>query len=60
MSGNVGIFADLILLALLLIGFGIQDSILPIVDKQSEQLTHNDMTIVLSDEKALTLSLIHI
>ena len=41
--------------ALLLIGFGIQDSILPIVDKQSEQLTHNDMTIVLSDEKALTM-----
>ena len=41
--------------ALLLIGFGIQDSILPIVDKQSEQLTHNDMTIALSDEKALTM-----
>ena len=32
--------------ALLLIGFGIQDSILPIVDKQSGQLTHNDLTIV--------------
>ncbi len=40
--------------ALLLIGFGIQDSILPIVDKQSGQLTHNDLTISLSDEKALT------
>ena len=41
--------------ALLLIGFGIQDSILPIVDKQSGQLTHNDLTISLSDEKALTM-----
>ncbi len=40
--------------ALLLIGFGIQDSILPIVSKQSTELTHNDMTIALSDEKALT------
>ena len=40
--------------ALLLIGFGIQDSILPIVSKQSTELTHNDMTISLSDEKALT------
>ena len=40
--------------ALLLIGFGIQDSILPIVDKQSTQLTHNDLTVALSDEKALT------
>ena len=41
--------------ALLLIGFGIQDSILPIVDKQSGELTHNDLTIALSDEKALTM-----
>jgi len=41
--------------ALLLIGLGIQDSILPIVDKQSSELTHNDMTISLSDEKALTM-----
>ena len=40
--------------ALLLIGFGIQDSILPIVSKQSTELTHNDLTIALSDEKALT------
>ena len=40
--------------ALLLIGFGIQDSILPIVSRQSTELTHNDMTISLSDEKALT------
>ena len=43
--------------ALLLIGFGIQDSILPIVDKQSGQLTHNDLTISLSDEKALTMEI---
>ena len=40
--------------ALLLIGFGIQDSLLPIVAKQSTELTHNDLTISLSDEKALT------
>ena len=41
--------------ALLLIGFGIQDSLLPIVDKQSAELTHNDLTISLSSEKALTV-----
>ena len=41
--------------ALLLIGFGIQDSLLPIVDKQSTELTHNDLTISLSSEKALTV-----
>ena len=40
--------------ALLLIGFGIQDSLLPIVEKQSAELTHNDLTISLSSEKALT------
>ena len=40
--------------ALLLIGFGLQDSLLPIVTKQTEQLTHNDLIISLSDEKALT------
>ncbi len=40
--------------ALLLIGFGIQDALLPIVDKQSTELTHNDLTISLSSEKALT------
>ena len=40
--------------ALLLIGFGIQDALLPIVDKQSAELTHNDLTISLSSEKALT------
>ena len=41
--------------ALLLIGFGVQDSLLPIVDKQSAELTHNDLTISLSSEKALTV-----
>ena len=41
--------------ALLLIGFGVQDSLLPIVDKQSTELTHNDLTISLSSEKALTV-----
>ena len=41
--------------ALLLIGFGIQDSLLPIVDKQGAELTHNDLTISLSSEKALTV-----
>ena len=41
--------------ALLLIGFGIQDSLLPIVTKQSTELTHNDMSITLSDPKALTM-----
>lgn len=40
--------------ALLLIGFGIQDSLLPIVTKQSTELTHNDLTISLSDPAALT------
>ena len=40
--------------ALLLIGFGIQDSLLPIVTKQSSELTHNDLTITLSDARALT------
>ena len=41
--------------ALLLIGFGIQDALLPIVDKQCAELTHNDLTISLSSEKALTV-----
>ena len=47
--------ACLLLSALLLIGFGIQDSLLPIVTKQSTELTHNDMSITLSDPKALTM-----
>ncbi len=40
--------------ALLLIGFGIQDSLLPMLNKQTTELTHCDLTITLSDEKALT------
>lgn len=41
--------------ALLLIGFGIQDSLLPIVDKQAAELSHSDLTISISDQKALTM-----
>ncbi len=41
--------------ALLLIGFGLQDSIGGIVDKQYNELTHADLTITISDEKALTM-----
>lgn len=41
--------------ALLLVGFGLQDSILPMVDKQSSQLTHTDLTIALSSGEALEL-----
>lgn len=41
-------------MALLLIGFGIQDSLLPMLNKQTTELTHCDLTITLSDEKALT------
>ena len=39
--------------ALLLIGFGIQDSIIDIVSRQTTELNHSDLTISLSDEKAL-------
>ena len=41
--------------ALLLIGFGIQDSILPMLSKQTTELNHSNLTISLSDEKALEL-----
>ena len=41
--------------ALLLIGFGIQDSLLPMLTKQTTELTHTDLTISLSNEKALTM-----
>ena len=41
--------------ALLLIGFGIQDSLLPMLTKQTTELTHADLTISLSNEKALTM-----
>lgn len=41
--------------ALLLIGFGIQDSLLPIVDKQSTELNHSDLTVAISDKETLTM-----
>ena len=41
--------------ALLLIGFGLQDSIGDVLDKQFNELNHGDLTISLSDEKALTM-----
>ncbi len=41
--------------ALLLVGFGIQDSIMDVVDKQYAELTHTDLTVALSSEKALTV-----
>ena len=40
--------------ALLLVGFGLQDSIMEIVDKQYAELIHYDLTISLTSEKALT------
>lgn len=41
--------------ALLLIGFSLQDSLLPIVTKQSTELSHNDLTVTLSDPAAFTV-----
>lgn len=41
--------------ALLLVGFGIQDSIMDVVDTQYANLTHTDLTVALSSEKALTV-----
>lgn len=41
--------------ALLLIGFGIQDSILPMLSKQTTELNHSDLTISYSDAKAFTV-----
>jgi putative ABC transport system permease protein len=40
--------------ALLLVGFGIQDSIMDIVSDQFTRLNHYDLTVSLSSEKALT------
>ena len=40
--------------ALVLIGFGLQDSIMEIIDVQYSELTHYDMTVSFSNEKALT------
>jgi putative ABC transport system permease protein len=42
--------------ALLLVGFGIQDSIMDILDDQFTRLNHYDLQIDLSSEKALTES----
>ncbi|MGN0708533.1 MAG: FtsX-like permease family protein [Faecalibacterium sp.] len=39
--------------ALLLIGFGIQDSIIDIVHKQTTELNHADLTVSIRSEKAL-------
>jgi putative ABC transport system permease protein len=38
--------------ALLLVGFGIQDSIMDVVDKQYSELFFSDLTITMTDEKA--------
>ena len=40
--------------ALVLIGLGLQDSIMDIIDVQYTRLTHYDMTVSFSNEKALT------
>lgn len=40
--------------ALVLIGFGLQDSIMEIIDVQYSELTHYDMTVSFSNETALT------
>ena len=40
--------------ALLLIGFGLQDSIMEIIDVQYSRLTHYDMTVSFSNDKALS------
>ena len=40
--------------ALVLIGFGLQDSIMDIIDVQYSRLTHYDMTVSFSNDKALT------
>lgn len=39
--------------ALLLIGFGLQDSIVAIIDRQYTELDHADLTVSLSSDKAL-------
>lgn len=41
--------------ALLLVGFGLQDSIMDVVDYQYETLNHYDLSISLSSEKALAV-----
>ena len=41
--------------ALLLIGFGIQDSILPMLNRQTTELNHSDLTISYSDVRAFSV-----
>ena len=41
--------------ALLLIGFGIQDSILPMLNRQTTELNHSDLTISYSDARAFSV-----
>ena len=41
--------------ALLLIGFGIQDSILPMLNRQTTELNHSDLTISYSDTRAFSV-----
>ena len=41
--------------ALLLIGFGIQDSILPMLSRQTTELNHSDLTISYSDARAFSV-----
>lgn len=41
--------------ALLLVGFGLQDSIMEVVDYQFEELNHYDLSITITSEKALEI-----
>ena len=41
--------------ALLLIGFGIQDSILPMLNRQTTELNHSDLTISYSDARVFSV-----
>lgn len=41
--------------ALLLVGFGLQDSIMDVVNKQFRELNHYHLSVSISDEKALTV-----
>ncbi|MBQ7858934.1 MAG: ABC transporter permease [Faecalibacterium sp.] len=41
--------------ALLLVGFGLQDSIMEVVDYQFANLNHYDLSVTISNEKALTV-----
>lgn len=41
--------------ALLLVGFGLQDSIMDVVNKQYAELTHYNLSVTLSNQKAMTV-----